>query len=248
MWRIIQRHCPTKFRFLSSSAASQTIGSIFSQSAHKNSSTTALVASHQRIRLDYGRLYSLSIAFASALSGLNYKLGDRIALSLKNDSENLIAQLGCSMIGVAVVTAKDTGLLGNACTELMCKGLIVDSANSIHAISNSVLSSLSHPMIVTGNCANLTHPHLAFDALLKSPLMVPAAIFPPSTPVAYYGNTTKPVTHSDLIKAAQAVLMELRLGDWDRVCVPVTLNHTFGFGSGYSRPVSIPVSPNLQTI
>jgi hypothetical protein len=234
----MHRQWLAKNRFLSTfSADSQSIGSVFSQSAHKNSSNTALVASHQRIRLDYGRLYSLSIAFASALSGLKYNLGDRIALSLKNDSENLIAQLGCSMVGVAVVTAKDTGLLGKACSELMCKGLIVDAANSTNAIGNSVLSSLSHPMIVTGNCAGLAHSHLAFDELLKSPLMVPSANLPSSTPVAYYGNTSKPVTHSDLIKAAQAVLMELRLGGWDRVCVPVTLNHTFGFGSGISQPL-----------
>ena len=234
MWRLIHKQCP---RFLSSSAISQTIGSVFAQSAHKNSSATALVACHQRIRLDYGRLYSLSVAFASALSGLKYNMGDRIALSLKNDSENLIAQLGCSIIGVAVVTAKDTGLLGKACSELKCKGLIVDSANSTDAVGNPIFSSLSHPMIVAGNCAGLTHPHLAFDALLKSPLMVPSAIFPPSTPVGYYGSTSKPVTHADLIRAAQSVLMELRLGGWDRVCVPVTLNHSFGFGSGHRQPV-----------
>jgi fatty-acyl-CoA synthase len=244
MLGILQRRCPAYFRKMTSSSSQpNTIGSVFSQSAQKNSSATALVASHQRIRLDYARLYSLSIAFASALSGLKYSLGDRIALSLKNDSENLIAQLGCSMIGVSVVTAKDTTLLAKACSELMCKGLIVDAANAPNIIVNSVLASLSHPMIVTGSCAGLTLAHLPFDELLKSPLMVPSTNFPPSTPVAYYGTTSKPVTHSDLIKAAQSVLMELRLGAWDRVCVPVTLNHTFGFGSGHKRSFLISSNP-----
>jgi hypothetical protein len=54
---------------------------------------------------------------------------------------------------------------------------------------------------------------------------------PAELPVAFYGSS-KPVTHLDLMKVARTVLMELHLGLWDRVCVPVTLNHTFGFGSG----------------
>jgi hypothetical protein len=44
---------------------------------------------------------------------------------------------------------------------------------------------------------------------------------PAELPVAFYGSS-KPVTHLDLMKVARTVLMELHLGLWDRVCVPVT--------------------------
>ena len=226
----------TKIRPLSTTASDQlhSVGSIFSQACLKNSTQTALIACHQKIRLDYGRLSSLTFAFASALHGLKYKLGDRIALSLKNDSENLIAQLGCSLIGVAVVTAKDQDLLRKAAAGLGCRGAIVDEASSSTLVGGPLIANPSHPSIVTGRCQGLAIPHLSFDELLKSPLADLPSEISPDTPFAYYGTISKAVNHSDLIKAAQIVLMELRLGSWDRLCLPVTLNHSFGFGSGFS--------------
>jgi acyl-CoA synthetase (AMP-forming)/AMP-acid ligase II len=222
-------HYSKRFFSVASQSQHQTIASIFAQSCQKNASATSLISCHQRIRLDYGRLSSVCTAFASALLELKYKRGDRIALALRNDAENLIAQLGCSMIGVSVVTGKDHAHLKKLSAELSCQGLIIDASSGLDHQS-PLLNSPSHPTIVTGRCQGLTD-QIAFDDLLKSPLRNMPNDIPAELPVAFYGSS-KPVTHLDLMKVARTVLMELHLGLWDRVCVPVTLNHTFGFGSG----------------
>ena len=209
-----------------------TIGSIFSQTCQKNSSALSLISSHQRIRLDYGRLSSVCTAFASALLKLKYKRGDRIALALKNDAENLVTQLSCSMIGVSVVTAKDNDQLKQLSAELSCKGLIIDASNGVKHESDALVKDPLHPTIFTGHCGGINQSHLSFDELVKSPIISIPSDIPAEIPVAFYGTSSKSVNHLDLIKSAHAILMELRLGTWDRVCLPVTLNHTFGFGSG----------------
>jgi hypothetical protein len=55
----------------------------------------------------------------------------------------------------------------------------------------------------------------------RTPLRNMPNDIPAELPVAFYASS-KPVTHLDLMKVARTVLMELYLGLWDRVCVPVT--------------------------
>ena len=215
----------------------RTIGSILSARVEKDFRSDALISCHQGIRLNFGRLYSAALAFASGLKRQNYRPGDKIAMLLKNCAENVIVQLGSSFLGVAVVTAKDAASLVTLASQLSCKGAVSDVACGKDA---SFAGAFNSPIIITGDCRDVKVSHVPFDEFLKSPMSVvgQAKGFDSSAPAAFYGARSA-VTQRDLIQAAEAAQNHLQLASSDRLCLTITLNHSFGLGSGAAASTSV---------
>lgn len=152
---------------------------------------------------------------------------------LPNVAENVLVQLAASINNIRVVTVKDAD--GMAKLEaLQCKGLITSLENHLGS-GKAAPSSAIIPPIVTGT-ENVTGDFLRFAELLTMG-DVPAA--PPQDSVVdatdqqmYFYNSAKGVSQTELIDAGDAAAVELALTPADRVCLPITLNHSFGFGSG----------------
>lgn len=152
---------------------------------------------------------------------------------LPSVAENVLVQLAASISSVRVVTVKDVG--GMATLEaLQCKGMITSLENHLGS-GKAAPSSAIIPPIVTGT-ENVTGDFLRFAELLTmgdGPAAPPPAghTIAPDEPMYFY-NSTSGVSQTELLDAGTAAAAELALRPADSVCLPITLNHSFGFGSG----------------
>lgn len=152
---------------------------------------------------------------------------------LPSVAENVLVQLAAAVSNIRVVTVK--GADGMAKLEaLQCKGLITSLENHLSSGKAAPTSAIIPP-VVTGT-ENVTGDFLRFAELLT---MGDVSAAPPlgggfdgSDQPMYFYNSSKGVSQTELIDAGDAAAVELALTPADRLCLPVTLNHSFGFGSG----------------
>eukprot|EP01043_Picozoa_sp_COSAG02_P036246 COSAG02_NODE_2643_length_8346_cov_3.267127_2_plen_250_part_00 len=159
--------------------------------------------------------------------------GDAVMMWLPSVAENVLVQLAASINNIRVVTVKDAD--GMAKLEaLQCKGLITSLENHLGSGKAAPASAIIPP-IVTGT-ENVTGDFLRFAELLTMG-DVPAvpsqdSEVDGSDQPMYFYNSAKGVSQTELIDAGDAAAVELALTPADSVCLPITLNHSFGFGSG----------------
>lgn len=152
---------------------------------------------------------------------------------LPSVAENVLVQLAAAISNVRVVTVKDANGMAKA-EALHCKGLITSLENYLGSGKAAPTSAIIPP-IVTGT-ENLTGDFLRFAELLTmdgaaAPLPVDDLVDGSDQPMYFY-NSTKGVSQLELLDAGAAAASELALSPVDRLCLPITLNHSFGFGSG----------------
>ena len=166
---------------------------------------------------------------------------------LPNSPENILVQLAASFCGVNVVAVRTADQIA-ALDDLQCKGLITNLKN--HLSSGEVpRASIIPPIVVeppasiipsiaidASDTAQPTGEFLRFDELLATPANdIPAALGTVDRDVFdrmyYYGLPTG-VSEQKLLQTGGEAGVALNLLPTDRVCLPITLNHTFGFGSG----------------
>ena len=148
-----------------------------------------------------------------------------------NTADNLLTQLAASACGVRVVTVKNAEGAAKAFEEMRnCRGMISDGAG-VDACGQ--VSQQQHAPVVTSGDSAL--PHMQFSALLDadedSIFNVGSRFVDEDDTLAHYGGGAG-VCHKQLLQQAAATQATLQLGANDSVCVPITLNHSFGMGFG----------------
>ena len=152
---------------------------------------------------------------------------------LPSVAENVLVQLAAAINNIRVVTVKDAD--GMAKLEgLQCKGLITSLENHLSSGKAAPTSAIIPP-VVTGT-ENVTGDFLRFAELLTMGGVSAApplggGLEGPDQPMYFY-NSSNGMSQTELIDAGDAAAVELALTPADRLCLPVTLNHSFGFGSG----------------
>ena len=170
-----------------------------------------------------------------------YKPGDRIAMRLGSCRENVVTQLAAAIAGYSVVTVKTGEALGAAVDTLACRGVVVDAADAMHAAT----SAAHHPPIVVANDAGLEVPGaVSFGELDNSTGTSLAELgayecaqSQDHEEFAFY-NASKPTSLASLIVQGESTAAELSLTADDRICLPITLNHSMGMGFGVLAALS----------
>ena len=78
----------------------------------------------EQLKWDYATLSSKTKSFAAGLRAIGFQQGDVIVSDLPNTQHNLLLQLACAHIGVAVATSKDSSALSELCKTVNVKGAI----------------------------------------------------------------------------------------------------------------------------
>lgn len=210
----------------------------------KSTSKSALVCPSQGVRWSGAELSSRVGGFATQLQKLGYKNGDAVGMVLTNRAENAVVQLAAAISGLSVVTAKTAADLQPRVAKLRCKGVVLGSKEEMKVFSSS---SMSHSPILattfssTPSTAATTTADLTVDSLssqgstdqCKNFLSVAGE----GEKFAYYNSDT-PTPLSTLLALGEATVNRLKLTESDVVCVPVTLNHSMGFGFGVLSALS----------
>ena len=165
--------------------------------------------------------------------------GDAVMVWLPSVAENILVQLAAGMSDVRVATVKDAdGIAG--LEPLECKGIITTLENHLGS-GKAAPSTAIVPPIVTGT-EKVTGDFLRFPELLamgmggngapalageQTELVVDAAHRP-----QFFYNSLKGASQAALLEVGYAAAAELELSAADSVCLPITLSHSFGFGSG----------------
>lgn len=147
---------------------------------------------------------------------------------LPNTAENILLQLAASTVGLTVVTTKDAGHMAGL-EEMNCKGIVTSLDNHLSS-GKAAPSTAIVPPIVTGT-ETVAGNFLRFAELL-SPCDRSLTAASESCSGLYCYGSARAVPEEALLAAACSASNALQLCPADRVCVPITMNHTFGFGSG----------------
>lgn len=183
----------------------------------------AVVLVEGGLTVSHRELQDLSLSFAAKLiHDLGYGVGDKLALVLGgNYIASVIAQLAAAAAGITVVTA---GKIDDNVLE-GCRGMVV-SANVLQGrLPKGLLEGEKHSAIEAD----------ALNAVDYAPLDKALASTDHTLQFAVYGGakaTDRYVTQGEVAALAQSMVSEIGLSDADRVAVPVSLAHSFGFGSG----------------
>ena len=219
--------------------SSSVVAAELDQRADAAPDDAALVVPHQGIRWSYGELRTRAQSLAAGLHVAGYAPGDAVMMWLPSVAENVLVQLAAAIGNVRVVTVKDAD--GMAKLEaLQCKGIITSLENHLSS-GKAAPGSAIIPPIVT-DTQQVTGDFLRFSELLdlgtstgSAGLSTPPSAGPATDADAatqYFYNSAKGMSQAELISAGDAAAAELALGPADSVCLPITLNHSFGFGSG----------------
>jgi non-ribosomal peptide synthetase component E (peptide arylation enzyme) len=212
---------------------------VIDQIAKSAPSSAAIISpNQQRFQLlTYQQLSARTINIARSLQELGYQRHDVLVSDLPNVAENLLLQVACSRIGVVYATAKDAdalteltavapqGVRGAVTTNLESFLGKASLAHAAIAVGESELSSASRSQISFDADATPSPSTLAGQAIGDAPSL--------STPFAYY-NSLKPTTMEEVVGLGEQAARHLSLTAADRVCVSITLCHTFGIGSACS--------------
>eukprot|EP00928_Gymnodinium_smaydae_P041429 TRINITY_DN28039_c0_g1_i1.p1 TRINITY_DN28039_c0_g1~~TRINITY_DN28039_c0_g1_i1.p1 ORF type:complete len:354 (+),score=53.54 TRINITY_DN28039_c0_g1_i1:36-1064(+) len=190
-------------------------------------SSFALVAPQQGVAWSYEQLSQRSSVAAGVLSKLGYSRGDVIVTDLPNSVENLVLQVACSHLGVAVATAKDANALKDLSNAARVRGAVTYVPEGAAGagwlldaglpIATSLLPQLNASLGPLG------------DGDVSA---APAPVDADGSAALGYWSSTKPLTNKEAIDTMGAdAKAKLAITSQDRVLVSITLCHAFGIGS-----------------
>jgi len=191
--------------------------------AARSPSSLALLAPQQEVSWTYQEMSERAITVAGTLADVGYEKGDVLVTDLPNSVENLLLQVACSHLGVAVATAKDA----KALAELSGAARVRGAVTHVFEGASEVLQSAVLPV-----------PTISLEILdgslgLLSNSAAPQAVVPEdaAAPLGYWGST-KPLTCGEALSTMAADTREqLAVTSDDRVLVSITLCHAFGIAS-----------------
>jgi len=213
-------------------------------------SSLAVVDSPANASLGYGALYKKVTGLEDVLfNAFNYKEGDAVGMVVPNSHINCVAHLACAKAGLTLVTAKTAeGLLEAFKSKELkdsLKGVIVAQGVLPRQAIDEFL--VLHLPIVYGEGAAkndvMTIEHLldnisqqsvdlSDDDAAEALAELVRSFASDDRPFAYYNSVTRAVTRAELTAQGAAVAKQLSLTSDDKVCIPVTLNHSMGSGFG----------------
>ena len=203
------------------------------QNAQQTPQGTAVIAPEQGIEWTHAEFHERCRSLVTGLTELGYKQGDKMVSDMPNTVENLVLQVACSHIGVAVSTMK------SSTEEEVLKGFEALAEKAGGAPVGAVVSSIDTPLsavaetcdidIITAQ-TELAGPVL-FDALLhRTPSDDAPASLSPDSPHAFFGGT-KALTVAEVASLGSDAAYNLGIQANDKVCISITLMHSFGIAS-----------------
>mmetsp|Transcript_32094 Transcript_32094/g.63986 ORF Transcript_32094/g.63986 Transcript_32094/m.63986 type:complete len:303 (+) Transcript_32094:13-921(+) len=211
------------------------IRSILSNAARSFGPNVALVSSAQDIVWTYSELNDRVLSMASTLMDNNEKPGeDAVSMRLDNCAENVVTQLACASVGVPVFTYKTGGDLADS----VATSHLVASTETIAQVMADVFPTSSSDEIGNPDSgAVIFHrptDSTKLDATQKKLILNLVGLVGnesseqnfPAPPFFYSSATGVPFEH--LIAGGDLMGKYMNLKEGDRLCLPVTLNHTFG--------------------
>ncbi|CAE8681145.1 unnamed protein product [Polarella glacialis] len=203
------------------------LASLVSSHAAAAPDRLALAAPQQGLSWSFGELEDRAEHVAAALAARGYVRGHSLVTDLPNSAENLLLQVACSRLGVAVATAKDEA----AVKELVSKRSLMGAV--AHRPSSSESEALPSLLV---QCQLPLPPFLVEEldgslAAFQDGRCPDAVKVYDATPLGYWSSTTA-LTNGEAISVMGAAARDrLAMTAEDRVLVGITLCHAFGIGS-----------------
>jgi fatty-acyl-CoA synthase len=213
-----------------------TIGQALDAAAERFPENDAVVARRQGVRLTYARLQQEADRVARGLWGLGMRPGDRIGVWASNCVEWVLLQHATARIGAVLVNvnpAYRSHELAFVLRKSRMKALFLyesDARSNYLEILNQARAglecALEHAILLATDSWN--------GMLERGADPAPVRVDPNDTVNIQYtsGTTGSPkgvlLTHRNLVNNGWVMGWSLRLGDRDRICVPVPLYHCFG--------------------
>ncbi|CAE8706527.1 unnamed protein product [Polarella glacialis] len=200
--------------------AQNSLASLVAVRAAQAPESLALSAPQQGVSWSFKELEEKAARVAAALAARGYARGQVLVTDLPNSVENLLLQVACSHLGVAVATAKDPKTL-----EKLVAARPWDVRGAVCGPSFLIKSQLSLPPVIIEELDGSLSPLLSSGD--KSPLAEPR-----DNAALGYWNVTKALTNGEALGVMGAAAAErLAVTAEDRVLVSISLCHAFGIGS-----------------
>ncbi|MEX2260892.1 MAG: AMP-binding protein [Bryobacteraceae bacterium] len=212
------------------------IGQVLAQTAARRPSQDAIVSRHQNLRISYSQLLDETSRVSAGLWALGIRPGDRVGVWACNCVEWIYLQLATARMGAVLVNvnpAYRSHEIGFVLQKSRMKALFLHEKDG-RANYLEILGQACHG-------AQLELQHVipigtaAWDAMLAGGGEMPPEPGDPDSVVNIQytsGTTGSPkgvlLTHRNLINNAWVIGWGLRLGEGERICVPVPLYHCFG--------------------
>eukprot|EP01116_Phalansterium_solitarium_P006269 TRINITY_DN18579_c0_g1_i1.p1 TRINITY_DN18579_c0_g1~~TRINITY_DN18579_c0_g1_i1.p1 ORF type:complete len:369 (-),score=83.78 TRINITY_DN18579_c0_g1_i1:172-1278(-) len=233
----------------SAAASKPTLGALLNEKTNVFEHKDVLVAPQQSIRWTYLELKKHTDAFADGLIDARFRPGSKLAVSLRNEVENLVTQIGAAKAGVTVVPLDPSLKLSDAIGQVKASGaegfLYIPKVYPYEEFAGKTglfpqmaswpagaawrddsVPSLRHIIHTeTGRKPG----QLSYRDLLvyeRLPSHLPSLKFQSSS-VAYEHAKANggSLTHSDTLSQASALASSLKLGRDERIAVLTPLHH-----------------------
>ena len=232
----------------------ETIGTFFDRQVERFRDREALVVRHQKVRWSWGELGRRVDDLAAGLMTLGLERGDRVGIWSPNTSEWTLAQFATAKAGLVLVNVNPAYRrteLEYAMNKVECKALILAPAlktsNYLEIVSGLVKDGkLPHLRHVIRLGAEKTPGMLNFDDVataggnaekVKLAELGPKLQFDDAINIQFTSGTTghpkgATLSHHNILNNGYFVGEGLKLGENDRLCIPVPLYHCFGMVMG----------------
>jgi len=232
----------------------ETIGMFFDRQVERFRDREALVVRHQKVRWSWGELGRRVDDLAAGLMTLGLERGDRVGIWSPNTSEWTLAQFATAKAGLVLVNVNPAYRrteLEYAMNKVECKALILAPAlktsNYLEIVSGLVKDGkLPHLRHVIRLGAEKTPGMLNFDDVataggnaekVKLAELGPKLQFDDAINIQFTSGTTghpkgATLSHHNILNNGYFVGEGLKLGENDRLCIPVPLYHCFGMVMG----------------
>lgn len=202
-----------------------TLASVVYERSKVAGSTVGLIAPMQDVSWTYGELSERASQVASAMTNMGYAKGDTVVTDLPNSVENLVLQVACSHLGVAVATVKDAKALAALSDAASVKGAVTHTAEG----STELLAQAEFPY-TTVVVEELDGTFGGLGSRFASQSIAPVEV--DGSAAMSYWSSTKPLTYDEAIgQMAADAKQKFNMTAADRVLVSITLCHAFGIGS-----------------
>jgi fatty-acyl-CoA synthase len=228
----------------STSLKYQTIGEALDEAAASWGSREALVVRHQDVRWSYAELKERAESLAAGLLALGLEPGDRVGIWAPNCSEWAVTQFATAKAGLILVNinpAYRVVELEYALNKVGCRALVT-AASFKTSDYLGMLASLEGRLprlqwkIRMGS--ERTPGFRNLDELYGARAALPKDL-QPDDPINIQftsGTTGLPkgatLSHFNILNNGYFVARAMRLGERDRMCIPVPLYHCFGMVMG----------------
>jgi fatty-acyl-CoA synthase len=231
----------------------QTLGAFFDEAVRRWGQSEALIVRHQKVRWTYDELKHKVDDFAAGLLSLGLEPGDRVGIWSPNNAEWVVTQFATAKAGLILVNINPAYRLAEAdyaLNKVECKALVTasqfktsDYAGMLNELrSGNRLPHLKTIIRIGGKGPDM----LAFDDIpgragpehrRRLQEIAPTLQFDDPINIQFTSGTTgypkgATLTHHNILNNGFFIGETMRLGEKDRICIPVPLYHCFGMVLG----------------